>query len=116
MRSGVELQIVSRAIGAWMIVSITGEVDLSCSPALAERCTELVDAGHRNLIIDCTEVQFLGSSGLAVLLDVRSRIEELGGRLRVAGLRTSVARVFQVTELDKVFDIYASVESALSVD
>lgn len=115
MRSGVELQIVSRANGAWLIVSLAGEIDLSCSGTLAERCTELVDAGHRHLLIDCADLLFLGSSGLAVLLDLRARLEDTGGRLRLAGLRPAVSRVFQVTELDKVFDIYPSVESALSL-
>lgn len=115
MRSGVELQIVSRANGAWMIVSIVGEIDLSCSATLAERCAELVDAGHRHLIIDCGELRFLGSSGLAVLLELRGRVESIGGSLRLARLLPAVSRVFQVTELDKVFEIYPSVESALSL-
>ena len=77
-------------------VRVQGELDLESAPAL-ERALSQLAAGGR-LLIDLDAVEFMDSSGLAVLLRARQAAQQNGHRLavRFAGSPT-IARLFELT-------------------
>jgi anti-sigma B factor antagonist len=90
------------------VLDVAGEVDLSTAPALRARIDELIRDGVRTLVVDLTEVGFMDSSGLSVLVSAMKRMGDADGRLAIVCTRDPVLKVFTITGLDRVFAIHES--------
>jgi anti-anti-sigma factor len=66
-----------------------------------------------NLMLDFENVDYLSSAVLTELLRVNEAIQEQKGNLRLCGLKGDVRKVFEITNLDKVFTIYGDYRQAL---
>ncbi|MDQ4148778.1 MAG: STAS domain-containing protein [Actinomycetota bacterium] len=108
----IELTIGSNLQGPWTIVGVEGEVDLSNASRLRQHIIEQVERGNYNLAVDLGAVDFMDSSGLAVLISGLRRTKEHQGSLVLVAPTPSVKRVLSITGLDKVFPIYDTVEEA----
>ena len=58
--------------------------------------------------MDLSDVEFMDSTGLGVLIGSLKRLREADGSMVLAGIRPSVARVFEITGLDRIFTIHGS--------
>jgi len=75
----------------------------------------LKDAGRPvTLVVDLSNVKFIDSVALGALVVLLRRVKKTDGALGLVGLSGHVQRMFQVTSLDRVFDLYDSVASALA--
>ena len=95
-----------------MIVSVFGEVDLVTSHRLAATAIPAAVDAEAGLIIDATEVTFLSSSGLSVLLQAIGAVPA-GARSAIVSTHPSVRRVITVSGLDTTIVTTPDVESAL---
>lgn len=68
---------------------------------------------HINLILDFSNVKFLSSAVLGLLIRISKRIYEHDGRLRLCNIDPKIYEIFKITRLTKTFDIYKNVESAV---
>lgn len=91
-----------------MIVYLQGEVDLASAPQLRRGVYDLIDQGHQRIAIDLSDVDFMDSTGLGVLIGALKRLRESDGSLVLAGIKPAVARVFEITGLDRIFTIHVS--------
>lgn len=95
------------------MLQISGEVDLSSAHELRTRLADLIDAGHRCLVLDLSGMSFCDATGLGAFLAGHQRMSQRGGWLGLCGMQPIVARIFHITSLDEVFSIYATPEEAL---
>ncbi|HZZ45637.1 MAG TPA: STAS domain-containing protein [Pseudonocardia sp.] len=102
------------SVGGSALVAVAGEVDMltvdelrqALMAAEARSATEIV-------VLDLTEVSFLGSAGLVVLVDAAQRLAGRGGSLRlVVGAQRAVSRSLQASALDEVLTVCESLEQA----
>lgn len=108
MELGIELERTDDTC----VVSLSGEVDVYTSPALKERLIESVDSGCSNILVDMSNVAFIDSSGLGVLVSGLRRVKERGGNMRLVCTKDSILKIFRITGLDKVFPIFSDMEEA----
>lgn len=94
------------------IVSIEGEVDLYSSPKLRTVLLELTKSKKKAVVVDLNNVRYMDSSGVATLVEALQQIGKYKGKLKLANLRDAVKDVFELSRLDKVFDIYENIEEA----
>ena len=94
------------------IVAVTGEVDLYSSPKLRTELLATTKAKHKAILVDLHQVSYMDSSGIATLVEALQQVKKYGGKLKIANLQGAVRDVFELSRLDKVFDIYASLEEA----
>jgi anti-sigma B factor antagonist len=99
------LELLSSPVGDWMVIGLRGEVDLASAPQFRRSLHDLVDQGHTRLAMDLSDLQFMDSTGLGVLIGCLKRLREHDGTLVLTGMRPPVARVFEVTGLDRIFTI-----------
>jgi anti-sigma B factor antagonist len=104
---------VERPSAGTAIVGVTGEADLHSAPELRDRLGELVDDGTKRVVVDLTETTFVDSMTLGVLLGSMKRLGTAGGRLELVVSRPDIRRIFEITMLDRVFELHASREQAL---
>lgn len=66
-----------------------------------------------NLLIDFSQVEFLSSSVLGLLIRISKRVYEFDGSMRLCGINPKIAQIFKITRLDEVFAIFDDCESAV---
>ncbi|MBD3383528.1 anti-sigma factor antagonist [candidate division KSB1 bacterium] len=66
-----------------------------------------------NVVVDMSQVSWMNSSGLGVLISALTSLRSSGGDLRLANLNDRLRRPIQITKLDSVFSDYKSVEQAI---
>ena len=97
-----------------MIVHIKGEVDLYSSPELRKTILNFTKEKAPAIIVDLAKVTYMDSSGIATLVEGLQQTGKYKGKFAIANLRSGVKEVFELSRLDKVFDIYENEELALS--
>lgn len=96
------------------VVALEGEIDLHESPNVREALKGLIEKKTPRVFVDLTEVSYVDSSGLAVLIDAMQRIQAYGGKFALFGLRKNVRTVFEIARLDQVFRIFQDKTSAVA--
>jgi anti-anti-sigma factor len=105
------LDVAVRAENGTAIVTVQGEVDMASAPQL-QAALEDTQRGGDALVVDMSEVGFLGSAGLSVLL-VISEAAAPGAGLRVV-VSDAVRRPIELTGLDKLLSVHESLADALA--
>src|SRR5580658_6532165 len=90
------------------VLAVKGEVDVYSAPRLREKLVELVSQGKHQIIVDLDGVDFLDSTGLGVLVGGLKRVRSHDGDLGLVCNQPRILKVFEITGLTKVFDIYPS--------
>ncbi len=88
------------------IVAVEGEIDVETSPQLRERFDKLLAEGEHNFVIDMGGVDFIDSSGLAAFVRLFKRVRIGEGDVKLCGLRPEILKIFELTRLNRVFDIF----------
>lgn len=113
----------------WVVVRVSGEMDLVTSPVLRRRMHSAVADGRRDVVLDLSGVRFCDSSGVGVLIGGRRLIRSCQGRLRLilpaqgtdgdtprsggTGSGAHVDRVLGALGVRRLFDVYPDVAAAV---
>ena len=82
------------------VVCVRGEVDVYSAPTLRKALHDAMDAEHASLLVDLSDIAFIDSTGLGVLVAGQNRASELGGKLDVVCDQERVLKLFRITGLD----------------
>ena len=96
------------------VIEVGGEIDVYTAPKLRERLVGLVESGHYGLIMDMENVEFLDSTGLGVLVGGLKRVRAHDGWIDLVCTQSRILRIFRITGLNRVFDIYDTVGEAVA--
>jgi anti-sigma B factor antagonist len=100
--------------GTTAVFSVHGELDLHEAPELQDRIATAIERGARLIVVDLTEVTFIDSMALSVLLAAVNRLGSTGGRLRLVVPNPSIRRIFEISLLDQVFTLDSTCAEALA--
>jgi anti-sigma B factor antagonist len=95
------------------VISLGGEVDVYTSPRVKQEIVNLLNGGTTKLVVDLTGVEYLDSTGLGVLIGALKRARERDGDLKLVCDNLRILRIFEITGLTKIFDIYRSESEAV---
>ena len=90
-----DLELEATTLGDSARVTVRGEVDVATAPELREKLHELIQAGVREIVLDCRELAFLDSSGIGLLVAVRKRLGD--GELVIEAPQPQVRKVLELT-------------------
>jgi len=106
------MDINTRPAGEYFLVSPQGErLDAHAAVAFKEFMAKTIEDGNTRIILDLRQITFIDSSGLGAIVTSLKRIGS-DGKLVVAGLNEKTRSIFEMTRMDRVFDIHVSVEGA----
>ncbi|MEV0932123.1 STAS domain-containing protein [Streptomyces phaeochromogenes] len=103
----------------WVVLRVSGEMDLVTSPVLRQRVHDAVADGRHSLVLDLSGVLFCDSSGVGVLIATRRLLRSCQGRLRLilpaqgAVDGSHVNRVLGALGVRRLFDVYPDVDAAV---
>ena len=98
------------------VVRVMGEVDRATVQELEQTLLGGGEDLTGALIVDLTSCTFLDASGLGALITTRKRLHRSSRRLALVLSKPSVLRIFQITALDQVFEIYPSLDAAVDAN
>ena len=97
-----------------LVLEIQGEIDLHQAPQVKAQIEPLLEKKPAHFSVDLSRVEYMDSSGLALLIETMQRIQSYGGKFTLFGLSQSVRAIFEIARLDQIFQIYPSREAALA--
>lgn len=111
-RAAFEIE-VSSAEGEIKVVAVRGELDFDEAPALETVLAELRAEGEREIVVDLSELMFIDSSGISVLVGAARAATAEQGTLVVAAPTPHVQRVFDIVSLSELVAVEPGLEGAL---
>ncbi len=96
-------------------VELSGKMDASTTPEIEARLMGMIRGGKKYLSLNFSQVTYLASSGLRMLLVVVRQINDLDGRLVLCQLDKTMLDTLEVTGFSPYFKIVASQEEALKI-
>jgi anti-sigma B factor antagonist len=109
------MSLTSTMTDSGQIVTVNAErIDAAIAIQFKEDMRSETESGASRVILDLSEVQFIDSSGLGAIV---AAMKQLGSnrKLDLAGLSPMVEKVFRLTRMDTIFDLYASLNEATAV-
>jgi anti-sigma B factor antagonist len=103
-----------RPLDGVVVLAVSGEVDLHVAPILRERLLAGVDDAGRALILDLSEVTFLDSMALSVIVGAGKRARARRLELRLVVPRPEIRRIFEITLLDRVLPLDETREGSIA--
>ena len=96
------------------VVVAPGEIDITNAAELRAALVQAAADGHKTLVVDMTGTRFCDSAGLHVLVHAHKRARAGGGDLLLAPSGGEVARILEITGVDRVVPTFASLEETLA--
>ena len=98
--------------GETLIFKLRGSLDLATAPTIRAALGEATEKGSQRLIVDLTQLEFLDSTGLGVLIGAHRRAAEHGGSFRLIVKDGPISRLLNITGLIGVFAVFHSLADA----
>lgn len=96
------------------LLAVAGEIDTLTAPRLEAALAELLATTDPTLVVDLSDVVFLASSGLAVLIQAAHRATAGERTLRLVVQTRAVRRPLEITGTDQLFSVHESRDDALA--
>jgi anti-sigma B factor antagonist len=94
------------------VIMVTGELDILTSASLTRRFERALDDGARRIIVDLLSVTFFDSTGLRTIEDARAAAAGRGVSLVLVCTDQRLLRLFEITNLLALYEVFPSVEAA----
>jgi len=108
------MQTSTREVGDILVLTVSGRITLGDGNVmLREIVGELADKGHKTIVLNLADVNYVDSSGLGELVKAHTTVRNKGGQLRLASVNKRVHDLLQMTRLSTVFEIHPDEASAL---
>jgi anti-sigma B factor antagonist len=109
-----ELELTSAYLGGNAhVVTLMGELDVATAPALRDELERVSAEGATEALVDLLGVSFVDSVALGILVDASKRMKAQGGALRIVCDDRRIARIVEITGLDRVLRIHTTLRDAL---
>jgi anti-sigma B factor antagonist len=102
-----------RLDGETSVIALSGEVDLYTAPEFKQQLLDVIGQGSKEVIVDFTDTTFIDSTTLGVLVGGVKRLRPNGGRLSLVCNDRNITKIFEITGLNKVFEIYETRDAAI---
>ena len=103
MSSGLVMK--EKEMDGFVLVSISGEVDIYTCQDLKDKLYQLVDLYGKDLILDCEGLNYIDSTGLGVFVAVLKKVKQNQIQITIENLKESIKKLFVITSLDSLFNI-----------
>lgn len=88
-----------------LVISLEGEIDIYTAPDFKDELINHIDGVERELILECSDLTYIDSTGLGILVGALKRIKEHNHNIVIRKPKSTVRKLFKITGLDKVFII-----------
>jgi len=95
------------------VCHVDGEININSSPDIKKAFDKLISKKTPKIIVNLAKVTYVDSSGLATLVEILKNMRSYGGKLRLTNMSAKIKSLFEITKLEKLFEIMADEADAL---
>lgn len=99
------MQINYQQTDGQLVATLQGRLDTVESERFMSNMQPFLEAASGSICLDCTQLEYISSSGLRALLTLRKHVQTMGGELILKGLNAEVSKVFSITGFSTLFTI-----------
>lgn len=87
------------------MVSVRGEIDIYSIEKFRDTIEEKIKTQASEIILDCSELSYMDSTGMGVLIELRNKTKELGQKIIMMNPRPNIRKLLALTGVDKIIEI-----------
>ena len=95
------------------ILALEGYLDAHTAPEFEKAVQTEFEAGHVQLVVECSKLTYISSAGLGVFMSFIDEIREAGGDIKICSLAPKVFQVFDILGFSALFDIVPDLPAAV---
>lgn len=107
------LQMEVRRVGSAIVLTVHGSASMTDAPRLREELQRLAAHPRTTIILDLTDLDFIGAEGIDAMLYGREQLNIQQGQIRLVHPNVGIRRILDLTRLSEVFSLFDSLEEAL---
>ena len=107
------MTITAENLNEYIIISLEGRVDTNNYNDFETRMQEIIPTGAEKIILDCSGLHYMSSSGLRVFVMMQKKITLMKGVLKLCNLQEVIQEIFDISGLSMIFSIYPDRNAAL---
>lgn len=107
------MNIKKEKINNFSILKIKGRIDTIHSSELEDEVNQLFDSGEKDLIFNCSGMNYISSSGLRVFLVAQKKAKAINGKLFLCDMQPAIQEIFRISGFSNLFRIFDTQEEAL---
>ncbi|MDZ4727113.1 MAG: STAS domain-containing protein [Leptospira sp.] len=108
------ISIRSELIGDKLVVHFQGNLDVHNTHQIEQDLMNMVKSAKTSIVFNLSDVQFISSAGLRVLVTSLRLCQDLGIKIAICSLRPAVEKVFDIIGMQQLFTIHSDLNAALS--
>ena len=86
------------------VMYFEGRLDTAVAPEVEKATAPMMDCAGHNIILDCTQLQYISSSGLRIFLSILKNAKPKGSHVYIRGISDSIRSVFAMTGFTNLFE------------
>lgn len=98
------MDIVIENTGNKWTAILNGRLDTANSSAFENGIKPLIENADKDIVLDCTDLQYISSSGLRLFLALRKKVAADNGKMVIKGLNSGLKDIFRMTGFTSLFD------------
>ena len=87
-----------------MVAYLVGSLDTAAAAETEKAMNPLNDVEGKDIIIDCTDLEYISSAGLRIFLGILQNAQEKGGHVYIKGINDNVRTIFTITGFSNIFE------------
>lgn len=96
-----------------MVIGIVGRLDTTNYTILEKRLMDLIESQQARILVDCSSMDYISSSGLRILLMALKKVNSVKGKFALCGLQENIHEIFEISGFTSIFEIHPTREEAL---
>lgn len=100
--------------GKVLVLGLSGKLDAEGTKVFGERTTQILESGERYVLLDFTDVAYINSSGLHILVLIERRLASSGGKLVLTGVSERIQNVLIISGLSAILTLQPTKAEALA--
>lgn len=94
------------------VVGVEGRIDTINAAEFEKQMLEIINGGITGIVLDCSGLNYISSSGLRVFLVVQKKIISLKGSFRLCSLQPGIKEIFDISGFSSIFSIFPDIDTA----
>jgi anti-sigma B factor antagonist len=88
-----------------LFTTVSGRLDTPAAVKAQQEIAPLLENADKEIILDCTHLDYISSSGLRLFLTIRKEASAKGGKVTVQNINEEIDKVFKMTGFSTLFNI-----------
>lgn len=108
------MDVVVEEKGEVIILRVKGRLDAASSPQLEKKINSIIDGGHFKMVLNFSDVEYLSSAGMRLLLAISKKLQNLEGKVVACSLHDEVMDVIKMAGFNQVIEFYPDEAESLA--